>query len=208
MARPKRILIPGAPHHITQRGNNKRLVFLCDYDRERYLSLLIKYSSRHDLQILSYCLMPNHIHLVAIPKQKSTIPTVFRSTQSQYSTITNSINGNSGHIWQQRYFSCPMDNNHLVAALRYVEQNPVRAGLVKSPEDYKWSSASAHLSGVDPFNILDMGWWNRKFDTKSWNDFLTENLPDKKVNKIRQRTKTGTPMCGKRLQNKMKLFAN
>ena len=205
MPRPKRILIPGAPHHLTQRGNNKRLVFLCDEDQKRYLSLLFKYSSKRDLKILSYCLMPNHIHIVAIPKDKKSISAVLQSTQSQYSTITNSVYGNSGHIWQQRYFSCPMDNKHLVAALRYVEQNPVRAGLVKSPADYKWSSASAHVTGADPFNILDMKWWNRKFDPEAWSDFLIENLPDNELTQIREQTKTGTPLSGKRFLKKVSL---
>lgn len=191
MPRPKRLIIPFVPHHITQRGNNQRVVFRSDDDCFRYLYLLFKYSRRENLQILAYCLMTNHVHIVAIPAEEKTIPSVVRNLQSRYSSITNKILGNTGHIWQQHYYSCPQDEIHLVATLRYVEQNPVRAGLVSSPLEYRWSSATAHLTGSDELSILDLGWWSDRFDKSSWNDFLNQNLDEDTLKTIRSQIKTG-----------------
>jgi putative transposase len=191
MPRPKRLILPFVPHHITQRGNNQRVVFHSDDDRLRYLYLLSKYSKRENLKILAYCLMTNHIHIVAIPEKEKTIPDVIRMLQSQYSSITNQINGNTGHIWQQHYHSCPLDDKHLVATLRYVEQNPVRAGITESPYNFKWSSTGAHQSGSDAFFILDLKWWFERFDKNSWDEFLSENLDKDTLALIRFQTRTG-----------------
>lgn len=194
MPRPKRLIIPFVPHHISQRGNNQRIVFRCDDDRIRYLNLLLKYSKRENLRILAYCLMTNHIHFVAIPENEKDIPNMIRVLQSQYSSLTNQILGNTGHIWQQHYYSCPLTERHLIATLRYIEQNPVRAGITASPLDFKWSSAGAHITGLDDSRILDLGWWLDRFDSCSWNDLLHQNLDDEKLNQIRVQMKTGRPV--------------
>lgn len=194
MPRPKRLIIPFVPHHISQRGNNQRIVFRCDDDRHRYLNLLLKYSKRKNLQILSYCLMTNHIHFVAIPENEKDIPNMIRVLQSQYSSLTNQILGNTGHLWQQHYYSNPLNERHLIATLRYIEQNPVRAGITASPLDYKWSSACAHITGTDDTRILDLRWWMDRLDSCSWNEFLHQNLEEEMLNRIRVQLKTGRPL--------------
>src|SRR4030042_765949 len=131
MPRLARMVIPGVPHHITQRGNNRQDVFFVDDDRRVYLSLLQEPSRRYGLQLLGYCLMSNHVHLIATPARDDSLAKAVGRGHWLYTQYVNRLHGRSGHLWQNRFYSCALDEEHLVAARAYAERNPVRAKLVK-----------------------------------------------------------------------------
>ena len=131
--------MPGFPHHVTQRGNNGQEVFLTDDDRRIYLRFLGYLSSRCELRVVGYCLMANHIHIIGIPSTRQSLAKAVGRTHLLYTQYFNRQHKRSGHLWQNRFFSCPMDESHAWTALCYVEQNPVRAGLVKNAWQYPWS---------------------------------------------------------------------
>ena len=195
MSRVARIVVPGLPHHVTQRGNRRAEIFESDQDRETYLRFLRTYCGKRELSIWAYCLMPNHIHLVAVPAKESSLSHGLRDTHTVYAMYFNSRTQMSGHVWQGRFFSCPLDESHLWAAVRYVEVNPVRAGMVESAETYPWSSAAAHCglredavlsTSFPPDGVID-----------DWGAWLREPLEDEAEthSSIRQQTHTGRP-CG------------
>ena len=140
----------GVPHHITQRGNNRQDVFLLDDDRRFYLETLRECSQRHGVTLLGYCLMTNHVHLVAIPERPDSLARALGQTHSCYAQGFNRRYGRTGHLWQNRFYSCPLGRTHLLRALLYVDLNPLRAGLVGRAEEYPWSSARVHSEGADP----------------------------------------------------------
>jgi putative transposase len=150
MPRP-RIAIPGIPYHVTQRGTRRQLTFFCHEDYERYLEVLAQETRKHRLEVWAYCLMPNHVHLLVVPATAEALARLFRSLHSHYAELVNAREGWTGHLWQQRFQSFPMDARHLRAALSYVLLNPVRAGLVEEATSWAWSSARAHAGfGRDP----------------------------------------------------------
>ena len=138
MPRVPRRIVPGFPHHITQRGTNRQSVFYTKQDRRVYLELLRGNSGQANVRILAYCLMLNHIHLVAVPEELDSLAICLRRTHGRYAQYLNVRCLRCGHLWQNRFYSCPMDNEHLWTALRYVELNPVRAGLTEKAEDFAW----------------------------------------------------------------------
>lgn len=195
MARFPRVVSPGVPHHVTQRGNARRLVFETDTDRLIYLELLNTYSQLHRLDLLGYCLMSNHVHLVASPCQPDSLAQTLRHTHGRYAAYWNARQGTSGHVWQGRYYSCPLDTEHLWAALRYTERNPVRAGMVSTPELYRWSSAGLHCgrAGTLPPH-LDLTPWREVWDAPSWRQFLSAvDDAESDVASLRASTHTGRP---------------
>lgn len=143
MPRHRRIVIPGVPYHITQRGNYRSEVFRSRGDHEAYLSLLHAYARRFGLALFAYCLMPNHVHLIIVPSSANGLCRALRAVHCQYAQRSHRMRAVCGHLWQGRYNSCALDSTHFVNAIRYVELNPVRAALVARPEDYRWSSAAA-----------------------------------------------------------------
>ncbi len=193
MSRVARVVIPGFPHHVTQRGNRRADVFETDADREAYLRFLKRYAGRYGLSVWAYCLMSNHIHLVAVPAHEHSLGRALRDAHTVYAMYFNTRTELSGHVWQGRFHSCPMDESHLWATVRYVERNPVRAGLVERAEAYRWSSAAAHcglrndalLSGsFPPAGVID-----------DWKQWLTGAEDEGAVKRIRGHTHTGRP-CG------------
>lgn len=191
MVRLARIVVPGCAHHITQRGNRRADVFCCERDYEKYLELCKMYFCRHGLEIYAYCLMSNHVHFVAVPNHTKSLGLAFRDTHQAYSAYFNRQLGETGHLWQGRFFSSPLDENHLWAAVRYVEMNPVRAGMVEHAVEYKWSSASAHCGqgtndllspDFTPKGVID--------DWQRWLEF--ENIEQE--NKLRKHVETGRPV--------------
>ena len=160
MARFARAVAIHTAHHITQRGVDQQRIFFTDADRNIYLDCLAKYCAQARARILAYCLMSNHIHLVLIPEEPDSLAVAMRRTHSRYSLYLNARRQRVGHLWQNRFYSCPLDEEHLWIALGYVEKNPVRANLVSAAEDYKWSSAAAHL-GIDRSGsaLLDWGFY-------------------------------------------------
>lgn len=149
MARLPRIVIPGIPHHVTQRGNRRERTFFDDGDYELYLDLLSDAARAAHVEIWSYCLMPNHVHIVAAPSDEDGLWRTFRKVHRHYTGYFNARLRTTGHLWQGRYGSVAMDEVHLYAALRYVALNPVRARLVDRAEDWRWSSVRAHLAAKD-----------------------------------------------------------
>ena len=149
MARLARIVIPGLPHHITQRGNRREQVFFSDDDYRSYISMLKVAVEKAQSEVLAWCLMPNHVHLIIVPKDEDGLRQTVANAHRRYSARINAQNKWTGHLWQGRYSSVVMDEAHLYNAIAYVSLNPVRAGLVKRAKDWKWSSVRAHLTGKD-----------------------------------------------------------
>ena len=192
MARLARIVVPGLPHHVTQRGNRRMEIFFTPEDRQVYLALLRKYLERHGLQVYAYCLMTNHLHLVAMPSTQVALSRTLRDTHTAYASYINRREGVSGHLWQGRFFSSVLEDAHLWAAVRYVERNPVRAGLVTQAIDYPWSSAAAHARGTtDP--VLSRG-FPPPGVIKDWGVWLQDE-EEQASTYLRRQTNTGRP-CG------------
>ncbi|MCC6758695.1 MAG: transposase [Candidatus Omnitrophica bacterium] len=144
MPRTARVVVPGCFYHITQRGNNKRVIFYDDHDRRKYLYLIEEYRAKHEVEIFAYCLMNNHVHFIARAGQDG-FAKWLNVVHMRYTQYFNKRYATSGHLWQGRYYSCVLDNNHFIAAVRYVERNPVRAQLVQKAWEWPWSSAREHI---------------------------------------------------------------
>ncbi len=155
MARLARVILPGCPHHIAQRGNRRQEVFFCDEDYEIYLGLLKEWCRKEQVAIWAYCLMTNHIHLIVKLNKGSNLSKAIAETHRRYTRMINFCENWRGCLWQGRFSSFPMDESWLLRAAAYVELNPVKAGVVKEPWDYKWSSVHAHLSGNDKQGIIE-----------------------------------------------------
>jgi putative transposase len=192
VARVARIVIPGIPHHITQRGNNRQEVFLSPDNYKLYMSLLAYQSARYGLRIAGYCLMPNHIHIIGIPAERESLAKAIGRTHFHYAQHFNRVHHRDGHVWQNRFFSCALDESHFIAAMAYIERNPSRTGLVGKPWDYEWSSAAGHLS-VAPPDILDTEMFDRAMSPAEWKAYLLNEQPASMVHAIRSNTHTGRP---------------
>jgi putative transposase len=194
MPRFARAIAVGFPHHITQRGTDREAVFFTRADREVYLDLLRTSARQANLRILAYCLMPNHIHLVAVPDEPDSLAVALRRTHGRYANYLNARRGRTGHLWQNRFYSCALDRDHLPTALRYVERNPLRAGLAELVDQYPWSSAAAHLTGNDPRNILDMSFWQDRGAAEDWRSLLATPEELLAVRLLQRGTFTGRPV--------------
>jgi len=183
-------------HHVTQRGNNRQQIFFADGDHKLYLDLLAKYAERCGTRIVGYCLMTNHVHLVVVPEQGTSLARTLGRAHSEYALALNKAVQRSGHLWQNRFFSCPLDESHFLSALRYVDLNPVRAGLVTQPWDWPWSSARAHCfaAAVDP--VLDDGWSGcfRGWNHTEWRECLQTEMLESECDALRLATHTGEPL--------------
>ncbi len=149
MSRLPRLVIPGCPHHVTQRGNRHERVFFEEGDYALYKDLLSEAANKADTEIWCYCLMPNHVHLIATPSDEDGLRRTFADAHRRYTAYINTRKRTTGHLWQGRFASVVMDEEHLAHAVRYIIQNPVRANLVQRAQDWAWSSIAAHLSGED-----------------------------------------------------------
>lgn len=147
MTRLARVVVPGLPHHVTQRGNRREPVFFGDGDYRYYLRLVAAAARAAEAEIWAYCLMPNHVHFVVTPSTPDGLRATFADAHRRYTSFINARRRQTGHLWQGRFASVVMDERHLLAALRYISLNPVRAGLVERATDWPWSSARAHAAG-------------------------------------------------------------
>ena len=193
MPRIARIIAPGHPHHITQRGNNRTTVFFDDEDRQNYLKLLIGYARKHEFQIWAYCLMNNHVHLLAVPGTETALAEGIGLTNQVYTQYLNRKLSQSGRIWQNRFFSCVVDSErYLWTVARYIERNPLKVGLAERAEDYRWSSAKAHLRGTDDSVLGTSFTWIDPSERAAYAEFV---LADDEAmdDKIRKATRTGRP---------------
>jgi REP-associated tyrosine transposase len=206
MARIARVVAPGCWHHVTQRGNRQQMVFSEDSDRSMYLRLLSRYCQKNAVRIAGYCLMGNHVHLVAIPQSENGLARALGRTHNDYARWFNLRRGETGHLWQCRFYSCPLDERHQWEALRYVEMNPVRAGLVEEAAAWRWSSAKAHVRGVDPSGVLDLTDWSTRWSTETWRDVLTDGVGDAALaERIRESTRTGRPAGSEQFVKQMEV---
>lgn len=149
MSRLTRIVIPGLPHHVTQRGNRREAIFFEDGDQEIYRDLLAEQTAKAGVEVWAYCLMPNHVHLIRMPGEADALGRAAGEAHRRYTNFINARGRWTGHLFQSRFASVPMDFTHLTRAVRYVSMNPVRARLVSRAEEWKWSSVRAHLAGID-----------------------------------------------------------
>jgi putative transposase len=194
MPRRARIVAVGLPHHITQRGNFSQAVFENDKDRERYLSWIQEYSAKYKLSNLAYCLMPNHIHFISIPRQEESLARTFNTAHMRYSQYANRKNQRSGHLWQGRFFSCVLDGQHLVAAARYIERNPVRAKLVDKPWQWKWSSAAFHAQRGKSSITLEDIFKFIEIRPLEWEKLMIATEDKDTVESIKRHTLVGRPL--------------
>ena len=192
MARFRRLVVPGLPHHVTQRGVRRQTTFFDDLDYRRYLEIATALLPDSALQIWAYCLMPNHIHAVVIPQRPDALARYFGKLHKKYAQITNFRYEWSGHLWQSRFYSVVMDEQHTLTALRYVERNPVRLGIARYPQDWPWSSARGNLQiltdplipGRPALSIVP-----------NWSDYVSVPETDDELKSLRKVTGTGRP-CG------------
>ena len=191
MSRIARVVIPGIPHHIVQRGNRRQTVFFNDQDRIYYLRLLKKYGLQAGLEYWAYCLMPNHVHLVAIPNSADSLAEVMAAVNRKYAVAVNLRQDWRGCLWQGRFYSCPLDRPHLLAAARYIERNPVRAGMVEYAGDFFWSSAKAHIEGKPDELIAESP---LSAEVGDWAAFLCQDETDEEIKRIRKHLVTGRPL--------------
>ena len=191
MARMARVVIPHYPHHVTQRGNRRQKTFFCDDDYCCYLELMSEFCRQSGTEVWAYCLMPNHVHLVMVPRDEDGLRASLGEAHRRYTRHINFRQGWRGHLWQERFHSFTMDEQYLLATVRYVERNPVAAKLCVEPQDWAWSSARAHLSGADDILVQVKPMLNL---VANWEEYLTGKEPSGSVDSIKQHTRTGRPL--------------
>jgi putative transposase len=147
MARLACVVVADHPHHVTQRGNGRARTFFEDRDYALYRDLLAENCRAADVDVWTWCLMPNHVHLILVPSDPDGLRRALARVHRAYAGIIQARRKRSGHFWQGRFGAVAMDEQHLAAALRYVALNPVRARLVERAQDWRWSSTRAHLRG-------------------------------------------------------------
>jgi len=192
MARLARVVAVGYPHHITQRGNRRQTTFFGDDDYRAYLDLLRRFGPAARLDVWAWCLMPNHVHLIVVPQGADALRAGLAETHRRYTRRVNFREGWRGHLWQERFASFVLGQGHLWAAVRYVERNPVRAGLVGRPEDWPWSSARAHL-GLEADRLVRPVPALAAFGP--WRHYLSETDREADLAQFRRHGRTGRP-CG------------
>jgi putative transposase len=196
MARQARCVISGVAHHVTQRGNNRQDVFFVEADYRVYLSYLKEIAQRYGLAVTAYCLMTNHIHLLVAPEQESSLSKALGRTHLMYAQYIHRLHGRLGHFWQNRFYSCPLDDAHAYHAAAYVELNPVRAGMAAQAWEYPWSSAAMHCrKGADPSGLLLPGDCFGQMSAREWKSVLkTPAASESMIDRLRLHTRTGRPL--------------
>ena len=187
MPRIARIIAPGVPHHVTQRGNRRMETFFCNEDYQAYLALMAEWCRKFNVSVWCYCLMPNHTHLIAVPETEDGLRMAIGEAHRRNSVMINRRQKWTGHLWQGRFSSFPMDEAYLLAAAQYIEMNPVRANLAPDPYAWKWSSAKAHANGTDDILVKVSPLLQMVGD---WKLFL-KDTDEEDANKIRGHERTG-----------------
>lgn len=203
MPRINRIVVPGEPHHITQRGNNHQDVFFSDDNRQMYLNLLKEQAGKYGLIIHGYCLMTNHVHIIATPKTEESLAKVIGRTHFQYTLYINRIHKRSGHLWQGRFYSCVLDETHFIHALCYTERNPVRAKITNKSWEYPWSSAAVHCGMDNETSLLDLSLWKNMASYRSWKELLSSPERDETKEALLLNTRIGRPLANDTFINRI-----
>jgi len=186
-----RTVMPGIPHHVIQRGVRRLDVFKGDEDYQTYLDLISASCKKAGTEVWAYCLMSNHVHLILVPSTEDGLRASLGETHRQYTRYVNFREGCRGHLWQERFHSFAMDEYHLLAAVRYVELNPLHADMVKHAEDYRWSSARAHLAGKDDKLVKVAPMLDRVND---WQSYLECDLDESTKEAFLMHGRTGRPL--------------
>jgi putative transposase len=184
---------------VTQRGVRSIPLFLSDRDRRLYLNHLAEHAGPAGIRFLAWCLMTNHIHLVVIPEREESLARGLGEAHRRFTRARNEDEGVSGYLFQGRFYSCPLDERHTLAAVRYIERNPVRAGLLQTAWEYDWSSAAFHSGerNTDPL-LSDPDPFGRKAE---WKPFL--EIESDEVERVRADTRAGRPCGDRRFIEKM-----
>ncbi|MDH3524964.1 MAG: transposase [Acidobacteriota bacterium] len=191
MARFSRVVVPGVPHHVTQRGARRMQVFFSRDDYRAYSVLLARQARRHALEIWAYCLMPNHCHLVAVPSTEEGLARPLGEAHRRYALRVNRRHGWTGHLWQERFSSFPMDEAHLMAAIRYVLLNPVRAGLAETATSWPYSSARAQVLGK-PDQLVNPGPVAER--VSDWDEYLSRADCARQTEALERHERIGRPL--------------
>jgi len=198
MPRRARVVIPEMAHHVTQRGNYQQIVFDQQDDFRKYAYWMAEYACKYHVKILAYCLMRNHVHFIVVPANSSSLARLFNHVHMLYSQYKNAQKKTTGHLWQGRFYSCVLSEEHLYRAVRYVEQNPVRARIVDKPWEYSWSSAREHLN-MERHPIIkttDSVGFTRLDNIVNWKDYLQED-DSNMFDEIRKKTRKGLAVGSK-----------
>lgn len=194
MARLPRYFVPDQPQHVIQRGNNRSAIFLDETDYRLFLSSLDTASVKHGCLVHAYVLMTNHVHLLVTPQTETSIPRAMQSVGTRYSKYFNWRYGRTGALWEGRYRATLIDSEaYLLTCYRYIELNPVRAGMVSDPGDYRWSSYRWHAYGVPDPLISDHRLYielsGRGTDRRArYCELVREAIPESDLRSIRDST--------------------
>ena len=191
MPRIARVVAPGLPHHVTQRGNRRQRTFFVEDDYEAYRELMATWCGHCGVEVWAYCLMPNHVHLVVVPESEDGLRRGIGEAHRRYTRRVNFRKRWRGHLWQGRFASYVLDEHYLLAAVRYVEMNPVKARLVRRPRQYRWSSAAAHLKGRDDALVRVAPLLELVGD---WGKFLSEPIAPEAAAQLQAHERTGRPL--------------
>jgi len=204
MARLARVVAPGYPHHVTQRGNRRQRVFFSQGDYAAYLELMAEWCGKCGVEVWAYCLMPNHVHLVVVPTTADGLRRGIGEAHRRYTRRINFRKGWRGHLWQGRFASFVMDEDYLLQAVRYVEINPVRAGLASKADAWPWSSAAAHAAGRDDA-LVKVGPVRRRVleHWPDWRRYLLGSSAEDLPTAMHRHEATGRPLGGRRFLEKL-----
>lgn len=218
MARTARLVFEGIAHHVVQRSNFQLKVFKDEKDKSQYCQFVNEFSNRYKLKIYAYCIMDNHVHFIAVPENSVSLAMTFKNAHMRYSQYFNRKNNQKGHLWQGRFYSCPLDKKHSLEAIKYVERNPVRDSIVKHPWKYFWSSACDHIGGnhkkvskrsmkngnnLIRISLSDLNELDHNWDPKKWGKYLDSPEDEEFVDRLRSSTKKGIPVFGEKFKKKM-----
>ncbi len=191
MARLARVVVRGLPYHVTQRGNGRRRVFSVDSDYAAYRDWLAEAAHEARVSVWAWCLMPNHVHLILVPQDDDGLRRALARVHRRYARLIHARRRRTGHFWQGRYGAVAMDEDHLAAAYRYVNLNPVRARLVGRAEDWPWSSARA-LLGLADDGLTDLAPARQRFSRFA--DLLESDEDEEATARLRKGESVGRPV--------------
>ena len=191
MSRTSRYCSPNIFYHVTQRGNYRQVIFESDEDKSVYIEYFQDYALEYGMELYAWCLMSNHVHFIVKPLKDNSLSKVFGVTHMNYSNYFNKKKGAKGHLWQGRFYSCPLEPDHLYEAIRYVELNPYRAKMVSDVAEFYWSSSHDRLHKTE---TIPLSCVKEYIDFPNWRDYLEERFDQQIWDVIRKQTKSGKPM--------------
>lgn len=209
MPRKPRFYVPGVPVHVIQRGNNRQDIFFNDADNQVYLKWVGEALSKYQCKLHAYVLMTNHVHLLITPHQTDTVSKLMQYIGRQYVPYVNTTYNRTGTLWEGRYRSSLVQHDrYLLACMRYIELNPVRAKMVNYPGDYFWSSYHANAHGInnaliDPHEVYLGIAEGEVARHKCYRALFSRDLDLKQLTEIRNACQTGTPLGDDRFKTKI-----